>query len=301
VALQPRFAWSLALGCVLWQLVARIGSMSDIMTHLSMWSLTTVIIGAFAIAGLVGTQVAVTLRRGHQIALLGFLVALTFAPFVVVGPAWAHVAGILGAAVLLSFRAPASWILFGLVMTANAVVLMAVYPSGENLWLFVHRMTMAALIVGLTLFAVARLAWLIQEAADSRERVAQAEVNAERLRASNQLRTEVGAQLAGLLRRIREQLAASTLSRRELSGVATLGQQACHNARNVIDVHRSAIQPQFTDDRSPPPSDVVNRFSWWVSLLLVIGYSGLAINNLAWSEGIGARTWAVVIATVIVN
>jgi signal transduction histidine kinase len=297
--LQPWFAWSLAFGCVGWQLVARVGVFFSNLSHESLWSFPAAATGTVAINGLVGAVVLIMLGRGPRHLLVGLMVALGFVPFFVVGAAWPPgPGGLLAAAILLTVRAPGSWLLFGAVTLADASLGWA--ASDEGAVIFANRVTVTV-IVGLTLFAVTRLAQLIQAADDTRRELAQAEATAERLRSAGRLHAVLGAQLSGLIQRARDTSVAATPARDDLAGITELARRATVEARQIATIHTDATPPPPTRQPTEPTVAAAYAFAWWVSLALVVSYASIALINVSWFGGADAATWAVVIATAMVS
>lgn len=292
---QPWFAWSLAFGCVGWQLVARVGVLFSNMTYASYWSALAAVAGTAAIVGLVGALVLIMLDRGPRHLLVGLMVVLSFAPFLVAGTVWPPgPSGLLVAAILLTVRAPVSWLLFGAVTAADASLGWAVSIDDTT------RIPVTV-IVGLTLFAVTRLAQLIQAADDTRRQLARAEATAERLRSAARLRAVLGTQLSRLIQRTRDISVAATPARDDLAGITELAHRATAEARQIATIHTNAVPPRPSRQPVEPTVAATYAFAWWVSLALVVGYASIALVNVSWFGGADAATWAVVIATAIVS
>ena len=290
--LQPWFAWSLAFGCVGWQLVARVGVLFSNMNYASYWSSLAAVAGTVAIIGLVGALVLIMLGRGPRHLLVGLMVALSFAPFLVAGPVWPPgPGGLLAAAILLTVRAPVSWLLFGAVTLADGGLGWAV--SVDN-----ATRVPVTVLVGLTLFAVTRLAQLIQAADETRRQLAQTEATAERLWSAGRLQAVLGTQLSRLIQRARDVSAATTPARDDLAGILKLARRAAAEARQIATI-RTHAPPRPSRQPAEPAVTATYAFAWWVSLVLVVSYASIALINVSWFGGADAATWAVVIATAI--
>lgn len=295
--LQPWFAWSLAIGCVGWQLVARVGAYLSTVLEQSPPSVASAATGTAAITALIAALVLVMLGRGPRHPLVALMIPLTLVPFVVGGPASpVGLGGLLAAATLLTVRAPVSWLLFGAVTVTDAALGWLV--SGGDVFILFSRAPVTV-IVGLTLFAVARLAQLVTAANDARQGLARAEANAERLRAAGRLSAGLGAQLSGLIQRTRDAAQARTPTRDELGEIAAFAHRATAAARQAATVHTASLSPTPSRQLPEPATTATYTFAWWVSFALIISYSCLPVLNVIWSGGADAATWTLVVAAII--
>jgi two-component system sensor histidine kinase DesK len=291
VTLQPRFAWLLALGCLATLVLARI-SFLQVSPDLEA---STIAIGAAAIIAIVAIQGAIILGAAAR-GLLPAQVLLTFAPFLIIGEAWGPIAGVLGAAILLTMAAPAAWVLFLLVVTADAMLLGALRgATGPVVFatpLFID------LMVGITLFSVARLAQLVQGAEDTRRRLAAIEAEAERLRVARRLRESVGAVLSALIQRARDVRERAEPNVAELRDIGELALRASNDARTVADVHEELVQGT-RQPVDPAQASVPFRFAWWMGLVLVFIHLGHAIVFFAQPASATSAHWAMAVPTVL--
>ncbi|NUS04744.1 MAG: hypothetical protein HOV97_19550, partial [Nonomuraea sp.] len=190
--LAPRFAWTFAVAFLCLVLPAR---------------------SAVAVygAGPVGVGVAVALfvlpllyavPRGrvvwarHRNGLLVAQTVLTFLPFVVFGQDWiVGLSGLLGGLLLLTVRAPASWILFAAVLVAEGVLRVGVLPLPRDSWSLTVWAFSSPLNMALASFGLVRMADLVTDLHATRTELAALAVARQRLRSASRLREAISDRL----------------------------------------------------------------------------------------------------------
>jgi two-component system, NarL family, sensor histidine kinase DesK len=241
VASLPRFAWAIPAAFLGLLLPARAG----------------VAVGYGNGAAGVGVVVALfvlpllyTVPRGrvvwdrHPWWLLSAQAVLTYVPFVMFGQAWVvGLSGLLGGLVLLSVRAPLSWLLLGAVIAVEGVLRIGVYgvhpDTGVSAytWVFVVPIDMA-----LPLFGLVRLSDLVADLHAARTELAELAVTRERLQAAARLRTAVGDRLEAVTARSRATLAALSHSpdeaRAHLAEAGGIARKAAEQVRRTVTAGR---------------------------------------------------------------
>ncbi|MEU6425863.1 histidine kinase [Microbispora sp. NPDC046973] len=133
--------------------------------------------------------------NGRHMVALGVMAALTYAPLPVFGPVWLGAAGFLAGPVLLAFPPWAAW------PTAAAIVA-SVAAAGTLFGLpapVLANSTISALVTGLVVYALLRLAQIVKELQAARESLARSAIVEERLRAARDLHDLLGHSLAAIL------------------------------------------------------------------------------------------------------
>ncbi|MCG5217077.1 histidine kinase [Streptosporangium sp. KLBMP 9127] len=176
--------------------------------------------------------------RGRHPWALGAMALLAYLPLVPFGPAWLGAPGFLAGPVLLAFPAWASWPLMGVIMTSVAAIGAA---SGLSAAATVN-FTVSALVTGLVIYGLVRLAQLVRELREARERLARAAVVRERLRAARDLHDLLGHSMAAILLtcELARRLAGTdpTRARAELVRVAEMAERAEADLRSVASDRR---------------------------------------------------------------
>lgn len=267
-----RFARVLALGCLPPLVLTRVSSLLEAPHDLAFAS---IVLGVAATLALVGTQAALVVGRGFR-GLAAVQLVLTFGPYLLLGAAGGPVAGVVGATALLTSPGRRGWGLFTAVIAADWVI------GGALRWEqglpVVVGVLLVDLMVGFTLFAVVRLAQLVHEADEIRQRLVAAEVEAERLRVADRLRESVGTRLSAIVHRVRR--ARETPTADALLDLGALAQQTVADVRAAA-VVSSASKPVGPASSSHIPLGVPYRFAWWMLVVLVVIYSGHAFARLA--------------------
>ncbi|WP_063765210.1 sensor histidine kinase [Nonomuraea candida] len=183
-------------------------------------------------AALLGVIVVMQVRSvdGRHMVALAAMAVLTFAPIPVFGPIWLGVPGFLAGPVLLAFRPRTAWPLVAAIVAATGVIAAAYrMPPGQGV-----NVTVSALVTGLVIYSLLRLARLAKQLQAAREGLARAAVVEERLRAARDLHDLLGHSLAAILlkcelaRRLPPERA-----RAELAEVLELAGRAEHDLRSV--------------------------------------------------------------------
>ncbi|MGW5261267.1 histidine kinase [Microbispora sp. NPDC004025] len=133
--------------------------------------------------------------NGRHMVALGVMAVLTYAPIPVFGPVWLGVAGFLAGPVLLAFPWRAAW-------PAAAAIVASVAGAGMLFGLpapVLANSTISALVTGLVVYALLRLAQIVKELQAARESLARSAIVEERLRAARDLHDLLGHSLAAIL------------------------------------------------------------------------------------------------------
>ncbi|MBE3008791.1 two-component sensor histidine kinase [Microbispora sp. NEAU-D428] len=133
--------------------------------------------------------------NGRHMAALTVMAVLTYAPIPVFGPVWLGVAGFLAGPVLLAFPWRAAWPMV-------VAILASVAGAGMLFGLPVPVLansTISALVTGLVVYALLRLAQIVKELQAARESLARSAIVEERLRAARDLHDLLGHSLAAIL------------------------------------------------------------------------------------------------------
>ncbi|WP_165966484.1 histidine kinase [Actinomadura sp. 7K507] len=299
VILQPRFAGPVAFGVVFLMFATRTLYHLQALDFHAKW---TAGLAAFCVATIVVlaiTLVLVIVRRGNVALLLGIQAAAVFAPYLVVGQGWGLAGTVLCASILLTVPRRASWAPFAVVAAADAGLAGYLHPSP----LVVVYVLFVNVANGFAIFAIVRLAQLVRQTHEDGRRLAGIEVEAERLRAADRLRADVGARLSTLIRQTREALASPTLDHRRLPLLGELAHQAATDARAIADIHRNLSLTGATPVRQPPVG-VELRFARWAHLLIVANFLATSLVNLFWDLRVpehAAVGIAVVLAAVVLQ
>ncbi|WP_211592644.1 histidine kinase [Microbispora sp. H10836] len=132
---------------------------------------------------------------GRHMVALAVMAVLTYAPIPVFGPVWLGVAGFLAGPVLLAFPWRVAW-------PAAAAIVASVAGAGTLFGLpasVLANSTISALVTGLVVYALLRLAQIVKELQAARESLARSAIVEERLRAARDLHDLLGHSLAAIL------------------------------------------------------------------------------------------------------
>ena len=247
---------------------------------------------------------------------------LTFGPYLVIGGTWGPIAGVLGATILLTLTAPASWLLFALVMVADTGLSCLSYWDSPAI---IVARTVTDLNVGLSLFAVVRLAERVRLANAHRQALAEHAVARDRLGTAHRLQATIGTELSaivGVARRLVDTVAGPGRSPADtaaspgpsaadagtdpehrstgtgLAEIVARARRALTAARDIADTHRQ-FAPAEPEPAAPVP--VMHRFAWWSLLLVVINYSVITIVNLNERGSLDASGWAAALTVLVVS
>ncbi|KAB8186800.1 two-component sensor histidine kinase [Microbispora catharanthi] len=133
--------------------------------------------------------------NGRHMAALTVMAVLTYAPIPVFGPVWLGAAGFLAGPVLLAFPWRVAW-------PMAAAIVASVAGAGMLFGLpapVLANSTVSALVTGLVVYALLRLAQIVKELQAARESLARSAIVEERLRAARDLHDLLGHSLAAIL------------------------------------------------------------------------------------------------------
>ncbi|MBD3144014.1 two-component sensor histidine kinase [Microbispora camponoti] len=133
--------------------------------------------------------------NGRHMVALTVMAVLTYAPIPVFGPVWLGAAGFLAGPVLLAFPWRAAW-------PTVAAIVASVAGTGMLFGLpapVLANSTVSALVTGLVVYALLRLAQIVKELQAARESLARSAIVEERLRAARDLHDLLGHSLAAIL------------------------------------------------------------------------------------------------------
>lgn len=288
---SPRVAWSMTLGCVAWHGIARIGQMLDVATTYELGPVPLLMTGVMVIIGLVTALMFVAVERGPQRLLLAALVAGTLAPVPLLSGAWPTIGGLAGAAILLTVHTRWSPPLVAVLFGVDALLYWEY--SQASAAILGHRVLMNVNI-SLALFAVIRLARLIQQTHAARVVAAQTLVEIEKQRSEHWLRSALGARLAEIIAAARRISAAVTIVPGDVSYLAQTAHRAAVTARRAVDTRAREQVPPLSGE-APRSNDYA--VSWAVSVLITMVFGAVTLLNLIWLGDPTPTT--MVIATVL--
>ncbi|GLX04170.1 histidine kinase [Microbispora sp. NBRC 16548] len=133
--------------------------------------------------------------NGRHMAALTVMAVLTYAPIPLFGPVWLGAAGFLAGPVLLAFPWRVAW-------PMAAAIVASVAGAGMLFGLpapVLANSTVSALVTGLVVYALLRLAQIVKELQAARESLARSAIVEERLRAARDLHDLLGHSLAAIL------------------------------------------------------------------------------------------------------
>ncbi|MER6307783.1 histidine kinase [Streptomyces sp. NPDC001657] len=189
----PPRAQSLALAIVT---ILSVGFLGVVLLHIARAPVSTVtlVVSGIVAATLIGGQIHVSARvlSGHPLRRTPFVLAvqglLTHFPFLLVGELWNGVPGFFVGSLLFGVPGRTAWLLAGCVIVANPLVVYGIVRDAQR----TLEGQVSTVLIGLTLFAVVRLAHQIREVHTSRMDLAQLAVAQERLRFARDLHDLVG-------------------------------------------------------------------------------------------------------------
>jgi two-component system, NarL family, sensor histidine kinase DesK len=273
--LQPRFAWLLAVGAAVLVSVNRLTGYLSYLNFFGIPAANRPIVGAAAIATLLATLILLIIRRGNPYLLLSVQAITTFGTALLLGDGWFSGA-FLCAGILLTLHGRRTWFLLALVAVSDATVGWH-FSGGYSFFAYIIVVDVAN---GFALFAIARLAQLIQQAHRDRKRLTEAEARAERLRSDTILSADVGTQISVLIRRLRNALAAPVMARDMLEDVSELARQATSDARAIAAIPRKATSPAPAEDARE--HGVSAELARWAFILILIDFTATCVINLFW-------------------
>ncbi|NRQ31122.1 hypothetical protein HII36_04635 [Nonomuraea sp. NN258] len=245
-----------------------------------------------ALVALVMVHALVMLRPGRRTSwALAAEAVLVFTPYLIVGAAWGPVAGMLASAALLTLAAPVSWVVFALVIAADAAA-RALSGAGDPP-IVALGLTVVNLNVGLTLYAVGRLTERVRLAGERRRQLAALAVARDRLATARLLHLGIGEDLSAVIRLSRAP------GRAQLTDIAERAKRSLAAAREIAGTRRElGLATVRAPDR---PAPVMFRFTWWTMLFMVLNHQELVLSNLAEFHRLDVRAWALIGAFLTVT
>ncbi|MEV4891388.1 histidine kinase, partial [Nonomuraea sp. NPDC055795] len=214
----------------------------------------------------------VVAARGRRWA-LPLLALATFGPYLPFPGLWGPIAGPLAAAVPLNLAGPWGWTLFAAVIVGDALS----QPSA------IISSAVIDVNIGLTLFALVRLAVLLSQTHAANRQLAELEVTNERLRTTDDLRNVLGARLTRILRLSRQPAAADTLAE-----IARISRKAAAQARTVADARREPVPARRLD-----LPDELTGLARWFTAAMALCVSVIVLSNVADMGDADRGDWAV--------
>ncbi|MER5326844.1 histidine kinase [Streptosporangium roseum] len=211
--------------------------------------------------------------RGRRWA-LPLLAIATFGPYLPFPGLWGPIAGPLAAAVPLSLAGPLGWSLFAAVIVGDALL----QPSA------IASSAVIDVNMGLTLFALVRLAVLLSQTHAANRQLAELEVMHERLRAADNLRNVLGARLTHILRLSRQ----ATATAGTLAEIARISRKATAQARTVADARREPVPVRRLD----LPDELTVLARWFIAAMALC-VSVIVLSNVADMGDADRGDWAV--------
>ncbi|MGP4026081.1 sensor histidine kinase [Actinomadura sp. 3N407] len=272
-------AWQDALGAVCFVFVARIVSHLRSLDIHAKLSPVLAVTGVVAIVVLVIALALLIMRRGSPALLLCVQATAVFAPYLVIGQGWGMAGMFLCAGILLVLPRRPAVVLFAVVAVGDAALCGYLTPSTLS---FVYAV-FVNVANGFAIFAIVRLAQLVRQTHEDGRRLADVEVEAERLRAADRLGIDVGTRLSAIIGQSREALTASKLSRTHLTVIGGFASQAATDARTIANIHRN-ISLDGSAPARQAPIGVGVRFAAWAHLLIVADFIATSALNMFWHE-----------------
>ncbi|GGO63905.1 sensor histidine kinase [Nonomuraea cavernae] len=282
--LRPSTGWALVLGYIALLVPARftiVVALANAGGQSSPFTLGICLGLVLAVAALFAL-----VARGRRRA-VPVLAVVTFGPYLAFPMLWGPIAGPLAAAMPLSVAGPAGWLLFGGVLLADSAV--AAVLHGPDL-ATVASFTIIDMNMGLTLFALVRLAVLLTETQQANRRLAELEAAKERLRAAGDLRRAIGARLVHILRVSRRR----PLSPAVLTDLAEISREAATEARRVAAARREPLPEGRTD-----LPDESTRLSRWALTAMTVNIAVIVLNNVADDVTTTPLHWAVAVVVAL--
>ncbi|MFI6908338.1 sensor histidine kinase [Nonomuraea sp. NPDC050394] len=214
----------------------------------------------------------VVAARGRRWA-LPLLAVATFGPYLPFPGLWGPIAGPLAAAAPLSLAGPLGWSLFAAVIVGDALL----RPSA------IASSAVIDVNMGLTLFALVRLAVLLSQTHAANRQLADLEVTHERLRAADDLRNVLGAGLTRVLRLSGQAPTAGTFTE-----IARISREAAAQARTVADARREPVPVRRHD-----PPDELTALARWFTAAMALCVSVIVLSNVAGMGDADRSDWAV--------
>jgi two-component system, NarL family, sensor histidine kinase DesK len=298
-AVAPRFAWAFATAFLCLILPVR-SAFASYWAGLAGVAVAAALFVLPLLYTVPRTRPVWTRRRGW---LLAAQAVLTYLPFAVFGQDWVvSLSGLLGGLLLLTTRAPVSWLSFGAVLAVDGLLRVGVLPvPGASLSLtasvFIVPVSMA-----LALFGLVRLADLVTDLHATRTELADLAVGRQRVRSASRLREAIGDRLETVTAHAEAALRVLPRSPDQARGELT---EAAGLARQALDQVRM-VTADNGRDHHPPPSgrtddSVAPRLARLV-LVVVLGAvtAQLLLNVLASAPAATAAAGAAAAVTTVV-
>ncbi|MEV0417468.1 sensor histidine kinase [Streptosporangium canum] len=282
--LRPSSGWGLVLGYAALLVPARFSiviTKADALDRSTPLTLAVCLGLVLVVVGL-STLVARGVRGAVPV-----LAVATFGPYLPLPLLWGPIAGPLVAAMPLSVAGPAGWLLAGAVLLADVSV--AAVLHGFELATLISFLIID-MNVGLTLFALVRLAVLLSAAQAANRRLAELEAANERLRTAGDLRRAIGDRLARILRDSRR----TPLTPGVFEDIASISRAAAAEARRVAAAPSAPLAAGPAD-----PPDGSARLARWALTAMTVNVAVIALNNVADSSAPDLPRWAVAITVAV--
>ncbi len=241
----------------------------------------------------------------HRWLALAAQAVLTWLPFALFGSSWqVGIGGLLAGLVLLMVPGRLSWLLAAGLLAAELVVRATLtgWPISPP-WYSVIYVAAYYIDDALEFFALVRLAQIVEEVADARERTAEIAVVRERLEAARSLQAAVGERLAGIA--AAATAARQTLSRdaaqarTQIAAAGAAARNAVAQARQVTARQGDAPRP---DPAWPAPGRAVigARLAWAVLVVVLSAFAVEGAGYTVWAH-YSARLMAVVVGVILLS
>lgn len=208
-------------------------------------NLLQLVVGTAALLGMFGSQVVlsaprrVRLEHRHQYAILCMQALLTYPPILLLGTAWVGLTGFLAGSILLTLRAPWSWLISALavVSTMGLTTAWSHMALLDIAYIGVSTVMVASVVYGLT-----ALTEMVLRLRSAQQEIARLAVEQERLRFARDLHDLLGYSLSAIT--LRSELTMRLLdhhparAREELSTVLDISRQALADTRQVARSYR---------------------------------------------------------------
>ena len=244
------------------------------------------------------------LARHRWLPLVGQGV-LTWLPFLLFGSHWqTGVGGLLAGLVLLTVPGPMSWLLATGLLAAELVVRGALtgWPLSPA-WYAIVSVAVYYLNDALEFFGIVRLAQIVDEVADARERTADIAVIRERLETARSLQDAVGERLAGTAASAaaaRQALGRDPArARTQIAAAGAAARGAVAQARQVTAAQRDRPCP---DPAWPAPGGAVigTRLAWAVLIVVLLVFAVEGVGYTIWAH-YSARLMTLVIGDIVLS
>ncbi|WP_328393774.1 histidine kinase [Streptomyces sp. NBC_00390] len=200
---------------------------------------TAALLGMFASQVVLSAPRRVRLERGHQYLILAVQVMLTYPPILLLGTAWVGLTGFLAGSLLLTLRAPWSWLVsvVAVVSTMGLTTAWSEMALLDVAYVGVSTVMIASLVYGLT-----ALTEMVLRLRSAQQEIARLAVEQERLRFARDLHDLLGYSLSAIT--LRSELTLRLVdqhparAREELATVLDISRQALADTRQVARSYR---------------------------------------------------------------